>query len=63
METTPGPEEQPDSESPPHGSLPSEDVPPDTSDHPSDKEKIGGQGAEEPGALASEERYRKGPGW
>ncbi|MBV9422325.1 MAG: hypothetical protein JOZ98_05415 [Solirubrobacterales bacterium] len=39
------------------------EVPPDTSDHPSHAEQIGGKGAEDPDEMADEERYRKGPGW
>ena len=39
------------------------ETPPDTSDHPSHEEEIGGAGAEEPGEMADEDRYRKGPGW
>jgi hypothetical protein len=39
------------------------EVPPDTSDHPSHEEEVGGQGAEDPAEMADEDRYRKGPGW
>jgi hypothetical protein len=39
------------------------EVPPDTSEHPSHEEQIGGKGAEDPEKLADEDRYRKGPGW
>ena len=39
------------------------EVPPDTSDHPSHEEEVGGKGAEDADELAEEERYRKGPGW
>jgi hypothetical protein len=39
------------------------EVPPDTSDHPSHEEQVGGQGAEDPAEMADEDRYRKGPGW
>jgi hypothetical protein len=39
------------------------EVPPDTSEHPSHQEEIGGQGAEDPAEMADEDRYRKGPGW
>jgi hypothetical protein len=42
---------------------PASEAPPDTSDHPSHEQKIGGKGAEDPAKLADEERYRKGPGW
>jgi hypothetical protein len=38
------------------------EVPPDTSDHPSHEEQVGGQGAEDPAEMADEDRYRKGPG-
>ncbi len=38
------------------------EVPPDTSDHPSHEEEIGGKGAEDPAELADEDRYHKGPG-
>jgi hypothetical protein len=38
-------------------------VPPETSDHPSHEEEVGGQGAEDPAEMADEDRYRKGPGW
>jgi hypothetical protein len=37
--------------------------PPDTSDHPSHEEEIGGKGAKDPKKMADEERYHKGPGW
>jgi hypothetical protein len=39
------------------------EVPPDTSEHPSHEEQVGGEGAEEPEKMADEDRYRKGPGW
>ena len=39
------------------------EVPPDTSEHPSHEEQIGGEGAEDPDKMADEDRYRKGPGW
>ena len=39
------------------------EVPPDTSDHPSHEEQVGGKGAEDPAEMADEDRYRKGPGW
>ncbi len=39
------------------------EIPPDTSDHPSHEEQVGGRGAEDPDVMAEEERYRKGPGW
>ena len=39
------------------------EVPPDTSDHPSHEEEVGGKGAEDPAKMADEERYHKGPGW
>jgi hypothetical protein len=39
------------------------EVPPDTSDHPSHEEQVGGKGAEDPEKMADENRYRKGPGW
>ena len=39
------------------------EVPPETSEHPSHEEEIGGKGAEDPGEMADEDRYRKGPGW
>jgi hypothetical protein len=39
------------------------EVPPDTSEHPSHEEEVGGQGAEDPAEMADEDRYRKGPGW
>lgn len=39
------------------------EVPPDTSEHPSHEEEIGGKGAEDPKKMADEDRYRKGPGW
>jgi hypothetical protein len=38
------------------------EVPPDTSEHPSHEEEIGGKGAEDPAEMADEDRYRKGPG-
>ncbi len=40
-----------------------EEVPPETSDHLSHEEEVGGSGAEDPAELADEDRYRKGPGW
>ena len=43
-------------------SAPTE-VPPDTGEHPSHEEQVGGEGAEDPEKLADEDRYRKGPGW
>lgn len=39
------------------------EVPPDTSEHPSHEEQVGGEGAEDPEKMADEDRYRKGPGW
>ncbi len=39
------------------------EVPPDTSEHPSHEEQVGGEGAENPEEMADEDRYRKGPGW
>jgi hypothetical protein len=39
------------------------DTPPETSDHPSHEEEVGGAGAEDPDEMADEDRYRKGPGW
>lgn len=39
------------------------EAPPDTSEHPSHEEQIGGKGAEDPEKMADEDRYRKGPGW
>ena len=39
------------------------EVPPETSEHPPHEEEVGGRGAEEPGEIADEDRYRKGPGW
>ena len=39
------------------------EVPPDTSDHPSHEEEVGGKGAEDPKKMADEDRFRKGPGW
>jgi hypothetical protein len=39
------------------------EAPPDTSEHPSHEEQIGGEGAEDPEKMADEDRYRKGPGW
>jgi hypothetical protein len=39
------------------------ETPPDTSNHPSHEEEVGGQGAEDPAEMADEDRYRKGPGW
>lgn len=39
------------------------EVPPDTSDHPSHAEEVGGKGAEDPAEMADEDRFRKGPGW
>jgi hypothetical protein len=42
---------------------PAPEVPPDTSDHPSHEEQVGGAGAEDPDEMANEDRYRKGPGW
>lgn len=39
------------------------EVPPDTSEHPSHEEQVGGKGAEDPDKMADEDRYRKGPGW
>ena len=44
-----------------HGDAP--EMPPDTSEHPSHEEQIGGEGAEDPAEMADEDRYRKGPGW
>jgi hypothetical protein len=40
-----------------------EETPPDTSEHPSHEEEVGGKGAEDPAEMADEDRYRKGPGW
>ncbi len=40
-----------------------EEAPPDTSEHPSHEEEVGGKGAEDPAEMADEDRYRKGPGW
>ena len=54
----PAPEEGPDNAG--HGTP---QAPPDTSDHPSHEEEVGGAGAEDPEELADEDRYRKGPGW
>ncbi|MBV9915055.1 MAG: hypothetical protein JO153_01030, partial [Solirubrobacterales bacterium] len=53
---------RPDDE-PDRGNLPAPEAPPETSGHPSHAEEVGGKGAEEAGALADEERFRKGPGW
>jgi hypothetical protein len=39
------------------------EVPPDTSEHPSHEEEVGGKGAENPAEMADEDRYHKGPGW
>jgi hypothetical protein len=39
------------------------ETPPDTSEHPSHEEQVGGEGAENPAEMADEDRYRKGPGW
>jgi hypothetical protein len=39
------------------------ETPPETSEHPSHEEEVGGQGAENPAEMADEDRYRKGPGW
>ena len=47
---------------PQQGDTP-EKTPPDTSEHPSHEEEVGGEGAEDPAELADEDRYRKGPGW
>lgn len=38
------------------------EVPPDTSEHPSHEEQVGGEGAEDPKKMADEDRYHKGPG-
>jgi hypothetical protein len=38
-------------------------TPPETSDHPSHEEEVGGAGAQDPEEMADEDRYRKGPGW
>jgi len=38
-------------------------TPPETSEHPSHEEEVGGKGAEDPAEMADEDRYRKGPGW
>jgi hypothetical protein len=40
-----------------------EETPPDTSEHPSHEEEVGGEGAEDRREMADEDRYRKGPGW
>ena len=47
------------------GTEPSDpaETPPDTSEHPSHEEQVGGEGAEDPEKMADEDRYRKGPGW
>jgi hypothetical protein len=45
------------------GNPPSPEAPPETSEHPSHEERVGGEGAEDPAKTADEERYRKGPGW
>jgi hypothetical protein len=45
------------------GNPPPPEAPPDTSDHPSHEEEVGGEGAEDAAEMADEERYRKGPGW
>lgn len=59
----PDPAERTQPEDPDHPELEAPEVPPDTSDHPSHEEQVGGKGAEDPSELADEERYRKGPGW
>ncbi|MBV8430917.1 MAG: hypothetical protein JO244_07145 [Solirubrobacterales bacterium] len=48
---------------PESGTPPAPEAPPDTSEHPPHDEEVGGRGAEDPGEMADEERYRKGPGW
>jgi hypothetical protein len=45
------------------GVPPAPEAPPDTSQHPSHEEQVGGAGAEDPDEMADDERYRKGPGW
>ncbi len=58
--------EDPRQEPTPQGDAPERDAPeepPDTSEHPSHEEKVGGKGAEDPAEMADEDRYRKGPGW
>lgn len=45
------------------GMPPAPEAPPDTSEHPSHEEEVGGAGAEDPDEMADEDRYRKGPGW
>jgi hypothetical protein len=59
----PDPAERTQPEDPDHPEPEAPEVPPDTSDHPSHEEQVGGKGAEDPSELADEERYRKGPGW
>ncbi len=54
---------EPDTEPDDRGNPPAPQAPPDTSDHPSHEEAVGGQGAEDPAELADEDRYRRGPGW
>jgi hypothetical protein len=58
-------EEELDRGVPPAPDAPKDDAdtPPDTSDHPSHEEEVGGAGAEDPEEMADEDRYRKGPGW
>jgi len=48
---------------PGRGNPPAPESPPETSEHPSHEEEVGGRGAEDPSELADEDRYRKGPGW
>ena len=62
MEAEHTPDERPDAE-PDRGNLPAPEAPPETSEHPSHAEEVGGKGAEEAGALADKERFRKAPGW
>ncbi len=47
----------------PQSNPPAPQVPPETSDHPSHEEEVGGAGAENSDEMADEDRYRKGPGW
>jgi hypothetical protein len=56
-------EEELDRGVPPAPEKSASEAPPDTSDHPSHEEEVGGAGAEDPEEMADADRYRKGPGW
>lgn len=56
-------EEHPKQDQPSRSDPPGPETPPDTSEHPSHEEQVGGRGAEDPDEMADEERYHKGPGW